>query len=85
MFFLKSSSTKVETISTSKLKVGGRSSRLFKKLGYNIKLPKGEHFEGYKSLKLRSIGSDPSYMREYLVSEMMKSASVPSSQFSFIR
>jgi hypothetical protein len=66
--------------------VGGRSSRLFTKLAYNIKFAKkGGNLGGYRKLKLRTTVSDPSYMREYLATEMIYAANQPCSRASHVR
>lgn len=81
------STNTVQTFSNANFEIGGRSSRMFTKFGYNIKLPKkdNQYFGGYKKLKLRTTQSDPSYMREYLNTEMLNAANQPSSRASYVR
>ncbi|ORX49111.1 coth-domain-containing protein [Hesseltinella vesiculosa] len=67
------------------LELSGRSTRYFTKLSYNINLPKGGKLDGYKKLKLRACGADPSYMREKLAYDMLSSAGRPGSRASYVR
>ncbi|KAI9266333.1 coth protein-domain-containing protein [Helicostylum pulchrum] len=79
------STTSAQSFSEVKFEIGGRSSRRFTKLAYNIKLPKKTELGGYRKLKLRTTTSDPSYMREYLATEMIHAANQPCSRASYIR
>ncbi|KAI8393492.1 coth protein-domain-containing protein [Radiomyces spectabilis] len=79
------SSNKIRQFSDVKMKLGGRSSRQYTKLAYNLNLPKGQDFEGFRKLKIRTTGNDPSYMREKLAYDMVYAAGVPASQASYIR
>ncbi|KAI8085487.1 coth protein-domain-containing protein [Thamnidium elegans] len=79
------STTSAQSFSDVKFEIGGRSSRRFTKLAYNIKLPKKTELGGYRKLKLRTTVSDPSYMREYLATEMIYAANQPCSRASYIR
>jgi hypothetical protein len=81
------SSTKtVKVFTDAKFEIGGRSSRQFTKFAYNIKLnKKTEGLGGYKKLKLRTTVSDPSYMREYLATEMLNAANQPATRASYVR
>lgn len=65
--------------------VSGRQARESAKLSYNIKLPKKSYLYGYRRLKLRALDTDPSYIREALGFKMLRSAGVPTTDFSFVR
>ncbi|KAI9283280.1 coth protein-domain-containing protein [Sporodiniella umbellata] len=65
--------------------LAGNSARLLPKLSYNLKLKKKDDLYGYRRLKLRSLGFDPSYIREQLSYDFIKSMGLPSSQFSYVR
>ncbi|KAI7865497.1 coth protein-domain-containing protein [Spinellus fusiger] len=79
------SGKKITKVHDVKLKISGRSSRYLTKVPYTIKVPKKQSFEGYQKIKLRSPTADPSYMREKLSYDMLKSAGVPASQASYVR
>lgn len=78
----------IKTFSNVKFEIGGRSSRQFTKFAYNIKLNKkqdDDNLSGYQKLKLRTTVSDPSYMREYLATEMLVAANQPATKASYAR
>lgn len=77
----------IKTFIDAKFEIGGRSSRQYTKFAYNIKLNKksDDAIDGYKKLKLRSTVTDPSYMRDYLASEMMYAANQPATKGSYVR
>ncbi|KAF7722851.1 hypothetical protein EC973_002653 [Apophysomyces ossiformis] len=75
----------ISSFTNVRFKIGGRSSRLFTKLSYNINLPKDQKLKGYRKLKLRAAASDPSYMREKLAYDMLYAAGMPASQASYVR
>ncbi|KAL0092379.1 secreted coth spore-coat protein domain-containing protein [Phycomyces blakesleeanus] len=79
------SANKIDKVHDAKLKIGGRSSRYLTKFAYNLNLPKGQDFEGYRKLKFRSPATDPSYMREKLALDMLHSTGVPASKASYVR
>jgi hypothetical protein len=80
------STNTVKVFPNAKFEIGGRSSRQFTKFAYNIKLnKKGEDLGGYRKLKLRTTVSDPSYMREYLATEMLNAANQPATRASYVR
>lgn len=82
------SANMIKTFSNVKFEIGGRSSRQFTKFAYNIKLDKkqdDDNLSGYKKLKLRTTVSDPSYMREYLATEMLVAANQPATKASYAR
>lgn len=55
------------------------------KLAYKIKLPKGSDLYDYRRFKLRAMGTDASYMREKLVSEIADSIGLPTTKISYVR
>ncbi|KAG0798039.1 hypothetical protein G6F16_001644 [Rhizopus arrhizus] len=67
------------------LSLSGNSAKLLPKSSYNLKLHKKDGLYGYRNLKLRSLGFDPSYIREQLGYDLLKSAGLISSEFSFVR
>ncbi|KAG1501186.1 hypothetical protein G6F46_005089 [Rhizopus delemar] len=68
-----------------KISLSGNSAKMVPKLSYNLKLHKKDRLYGYKDLKLRSLSLDPSYIREQLGYDILKSAGLISSEFSFVR
>ncbi|KAG1149569.1 hypothetical protein G6F37_008646 [Rhizopus arrhizus] len=68
-----------------KISLSGNSARMMPKLSYNLKLHKKDKLYGYRNLKLRSLSFDPSYIREQLGYDILKSAGLISSEFSFVR
>ncbi|KAF1796993.1 coth protein-domain-containing protein [Mucor lusitanicus] len=70
-----------------KVALSGRSSRVIPKLSYTLKMKtKGsDSLYGYKKLKLRALGMDPSYMRECVSYSTLKAVGIPASGFSYIR
>ncbi|KAF7728418.1 hypothetical protein EC973_006096 [Apophysomyces ossiformis] len=75
----------IQTFTDVQLKLGGRSTRYFPKLPYNIKLSKNQTLAGYRRFKLRALASDPSYLREKIAYDVLQSTGVPTSDFSFVR
>ncbi|CAO3699519.1 unnamed protein product [Rhizopus stolonifer] len=66
--------------------VSGRTSRFFNKLPYKIKLPaEGYDLNGYRHLRLRTTENDPSYMRDYLTTELLRATNQPGTRASYIR
>jgi spore coat protein CotH len=82
---LKYSLDKVKDFENVTLQVSGHSTRMLTKLSYKINIPKKQDLFGYRRLKFRSLGTDPSYMREYLVSDMYNSVGLPTSEYSYVR
>ncbi|KAI7883910.1 coth-domain-containing protein [Lichtheimia hyalospora FSU 10163] len=75
----------IQTFDDVELELAGRSSRTVPKLSYNIKIPKGQKLYEYRRLKLRSLFSDPSYLRESMAYRIIESTGLVSSKFSYIR
>ncbi|RCH83871.1 hypothetical protein CU098_005398 [Rhizopus stolonifer] len=67
------------------LSLSGRSSRWMPKLSYNLKLKKKDGLYGYRRLKLRALYLDPSYLREQVAYDFVKSVGLISSEFSYVR
>ncbi|KAI8368865.1 coth protein-domain-containing protein [Choanephora cucurbitarum] len=65
--------------------LAGRSSTWMSKLSYNLKLKKKDRLYDYRSIKLRAMATDPSYLREQLAYDVIESVGLASSQFSFCR
>jgi len=65
------------------MRVIGFGSRFYKKLSWNVKFDK--KFLGRKSIKLRGIANDPTFIRENLVTELYKSVGVPVQEGSYAR
>jgi len=55
----------VKTFDNVKFSVGGRSTKSYSKLGYNVKIKKGKLY-GIKQLRFRSEVVDPSFLRDKL-------------------
>lgn len=69
----------------AEISLAGRSSRWMTKLSYNIKLAKKDRIGEFRRVKLRAMGTDPSYIREQLAYDVIKSTGLLSSEFSFVR
>ncbi|CEP14745.1 hypothetical protein [Parasitella parasitica] len=67
------------------LSLAGRSSRWMPKLSYNIKLSKKDRLYDYRRVKLRALDTDPSYIRESMAYDIIKSSGLVSSEFSYVR
>lgn len=65
--------------------LAGRSSRWLSKLSYNLKLDKKDRLYKYRRVKLRALSTDPSYIREQLAYDIIKSVGLASAEFSFVR
>ncbi|KAI8640403.1 coth protein-domain-containing protein [Parasitella parasitica] len=67
------------------LSLAGRSSRWMPKLSYNVKLSKNDRLYSYRRVKLRALNTDPSYIRESMAYDIIKSSGLASSEFSYVR
>ncbi|EIE82833.1 hypothetical protein G6F46_011184 [Rhizopus delemar] len=66
--------------------ISGRTSRYFNKLPYIIKIPKNDYnLNGFRHIKLRTTDNDPSYIREYLTTEILRAVNQPATRASFAR
>lgn len=81
------SSNNVQEFEKVKVSLAGRSSRYIPKLSYGLKMKtKGnDSLYGYKKLKLRALGMDPSYVRECVSYSTLKAVGIPASGFSYVR
>lgn len=68
-----------------KISLAGHAARMLPKLSYNLKLKKKDSLYGYRRLKLRSLALDPSFIREQISYDFIKSMGLISSEFSFVR
>jgi spore coat protein CotH len=75
----------VQTFEDVTFAIAGQSTRYLNKLLYKIEIPKGSDLYKYRRLKLRAIGTDLSYMREKLASEIADSVGLPIAKFSYAR
>ncbi|KAI7849485.1 coth protein-domain-containing protein [Circinella umbellata] len=75
----------VQTFTGVELEISGRFSRESSKSSYNLKIPKKQKLYNYRRLKLRSMATDPSYIREDLGYKMLASAGVPTTYSSYVR
>jgi hypothetical protein len=77
----------VQEFEKVKVSLSGRSSRYIPKLSYGLKMKtKGnKSLYGYKKLKLRALGMDPSYVRECVSYSTLKAVGIPASGFSYVR
>ncbi|KAI8064292.1 coth protein-domain-containing protein [Gilbertella persicaria] len=76
----------LKTYSSISVSISGHSTRSYAKLSYSIKIPKkqGDLFN-YRRLKLRSMATDASYMRDELNYDIANSIGLPTSKCSYIR
>ncbi|KAG2198068.1 hypothetical protein INT47_011903 [Mucor saturninus] len=65
--------------------ISGHSTRSYAKLSYKLKLQKDDDLYHYRQLKLRSMATDSSYMREELAYDIAESIGIPSSRYSYAR
>jgi spore coat protein CotH len=75
----------VQTFEDVTFAIAGQSTRYLDKLSYKIEIPKGSDLYKYRRLKLRAMGTDLSYMREKLASEIADSVGLPTTKFSYVR
>ncbi|KAI7857687.1 coth protein-domain-containing protein [Circinella umbellata] len=75
------------TFENTEIELAGLSSKWIPKLSYNVKIPKDADNDlyGFRRLKLRALGMDPSYIREATVYKSLYAAGIPTSQFSYVR
>jgi hypothetical protein len=81
------SSDQVKVFNDVDFELSGSSplTRYAPKASYKIELPKNNTFNEYRKFKLRSLYSDPSYLREYVSSEILNSTGLPAPDFTFSR
>ncbi|ORX77672.1 hypothetical protein BCR32DRAFT_295493 [Anaeromyces robustus] len=64
--------------------VGGRSSRSYSKLGYNIKINGKNKLYGLKQIRLRSDFTEPTYLRTKLITDIHNRLGLPSISSNFV-
>jgi len=67
-----------------KFAIGGRSTVKYEKLGFNIKIKKG-NLLGVKQLRLRTEVADPTFMREKLLYDLTTLIDLPSLSLNYVR
>jgi len=72
----------VTEIPKIKFSVGGKYTKSFEKLGYNIKIKNGDLF-GVKQLRLRSEAVDPSFLRDKIGYDICNRVDLPSLSVNF--
>ncbi|KAL7332819.1 hypothetical protein PS15p_201814 [Mucor circinelloides] len=75
----------VKSFENITLAVSGHSTRSYDKLSYKVKLQKGDDLYDYRRIKLRSMSTDASYMREEIAYDIAKSIGMPTSEYSYVR
>ncbi|KAK4516697.1 tRNA-specific adenosine deaminase subunit tad3 [Mucor velutinosus] len=75
----------VKSFKNITLAVSGHSTRSYDKLSYKVKLQKDDDLYNYRRLKLRSMSTDASYMREEIAYDIAKSIGMPTSDYSYVR
>lgn len=80
-------SKSIDVFNNVKIELSGQTSRLFKKLSYSVNIGKDSEnlLNGYRKFKLRSCATDPSYLREKMVYDILDAAQVPTAKSSYIR
>lgn len=67
------------------LSIAGHSTRSQAKLSYKFKLPKKTDLYNFRYFKLRSMATDPSYMRDELAYDIANRIGMPTSKYSYAR
>ncbi|KAG0177313.1 hypothetical protein DFQ28_006095 [Apophysomyces sp. BC1034] len=76
---------KIQQVGDVRIELGGRGSRWYPKLSYNLKIEDKQGFFGYRRLKLRALATDPSYLREQIIFDVLQSSGVATTDFSYVR
>lgn len=79
------SSSQIHHFSDVKFKLGGRTSRYYTRAAYNLNLPKKSRLFGIRKLKVRTLATDPSCMREKLAFDMIEAAGLAASRAYYVR
>jgi len=66
------------------LKLGGKNSRSYAKPGYNIKIRGNKDLYGRSQFKIRADGTEPTYLRTKLVSDIHNRLGLPSVSANYI-
>ncbi|GAA5802728.1 hypothetical protein HPULCUR_008202 [Helicostylum pulchrum] len=77
--------SEVHALNAVEVKISGRGTRFSPKASYKLDFGKKGSLFGYRRLKLRSLSTDPSYLREKICYDMINSFGLASSGFSFVR
>ncbi|KAG0177315.1 hypothetical protein DFQ29_004985, partial [Apophysomyces sp. BC1021] len=75
---------KTQRLDGVNIELAGRSSRWWAKLSYNFKIDHKQGFFGYRHLKLRALNTDPSYLREQIVYDVLRSSGLATTGFSYV-
>lgn len=82
---ISTSPSDVKSFENITLAVSGHSTRSYDKLSYKVKLQKDDDLYNYRRIKLRSMSTDASYMREEIAYDIAKSIGMPTSEYSYVR
>lgn len=74
-----------KTLKGAKIQLSGRGTRNLPKASYKIKFNKKDLLFGYRKIKLRSLTTDPSYIREKLAFDLAESFGLPTTRYSYAR
>ncbi|KAF7723900.1 hypothetical protein EC973_001523 [Apophysomyces ossiformis] len=75
----------IQKFTDVKMQLSGHGTRLHHKLSYKFELPENQALAGYRHLKLRSLATDPSYVRERMSYDIYRSVGVASTDCSYVR
>jgi len=76
--------SKVKSFPSIKFSVGGRSTKQYEKLGFNIKIKKGNLYDR-KQIRLRTEAVDPSFIREKLMYDIANILGLPSLSLNYCK
>ncbi|KAI7900522.1 coth protein-domain-containing protein [Cokeromyces recurvatus] len=79
------SPNKIKTFKEITMAISGCSTRLASKLSYKIKMPEGKNLYGYRTVKLRSMAFDLTYMKEELAYNIAESVGLATTKYSYVR
>ncbi|KAI9264731.1 coth protein-domain-containing protein [Sporodiniella umbellata] len=68
-----------------RVRISGRLSRTKKKLSYKLQLKEEDDLYGYRTIKLRAMARDPSYVREQVAYDVIQSAGLVTTGTSYVR
>ncbi|KAI9356651.1 coth protein-domain-containing protein [Pilaira anomala] len=75
----------VHTVDSVEVQVSGRGTRYSLKPSYKLDMGKENRLFGYRRLKLRALVTDPSFMRDKLAYDLIRSFGLASTGYSFAR
>jgi len=67
----------IQTFDKIKFSIGGRSTRYYSKLGYNLNIKGGKDLHGVKQIRFRSETVDPSFIRDKLSYDLHNKIKLP--------